>query len=320
MSRLLIDTHHHILPPHYVAEVGAHPIGSQGVSGRVPDWSLDGALALMDEAGISTAVTSISAPGLGGLTGAAATSLARWCNEFAATMIRERPTRFGMFSCLPMDDLDAALAEAAYTDDILKADGICLMSHYDGAYLGERRFHPLYEELDRRCAVVFVHPTTPVHPVLVAGLSASMLEFPFDTTRTIASLVFGGVLRSYPNIRWIFSHAGGAMPYLSGRLETVSKVNPGLREHIPDGLPQALRSVYFDCALSANPVHFAALRALVDDSQILFGTDYPFGPKRQMMETVGGLASLNLPSEAVTAIESANALRLFPRLERRLRA
>ena len=235
-------------------------------------------------------------------------------------MIRERPTRFGMFSCLPMDDLDAALAESAYTDDILKADGICLMSHYDGAYLGERRFHPLYEELDRRCAVVFVHPTTPVHPVLVAGLSASMLEFPFDTTRTIASLVFGGVLRSYPNIRWIFSHAGGAMPYLSGRLETVSKVNPGLREHIPDGLPQALRAVYFDCALSANPVHFAALRALVDDSQILFGTDYPFGPKRQMMETVGGLASLNLPSEAVMAIESANALRLFPRLERRLRA
>jgi len=314
MQRLRIDTHHHIMPPRYVAAVGAHPIGSQGVSGRVPDWSLYGALALMEEAGISTAVTSISAPGLAGLTGKAAVEISRHCNEFAAGMVRDRPTRFGMFACLPMDDLDAALAETAHAYDTLSADGVCLMSHYGGRYLGERDFHPLYEELDRRRSVVFVHPTTPVHPVTIGGLSASMLEFPFDTTRAIASLVFGGVMRAYPGIRWIFSHAGGAMPYLSGRLEMVSRVDPGLREHVPDGLPQVLRSLYFDCALSANPVHFAALRTLVDDTQILFGTDYPFGPKRQMAETVNGLDSLNLPADTMASIEAANALRLFPRL------
>jgi predicted TIM-barrel fold metal-dependent hydrolase len=143
-----------------------------------------------------------------------------------------------------------------------------------------------------------------------------MLEFPFDTTRAIASLIFGGVIHNYPGIRWIFSHAGGAMPYLSGRLEMVSRVNPRLRDYLPEGLPQVLRSLYFDCALSANPVHFAALRALVDDTQILFGTDYPFGPKRQMAETVGGIDGLQLPLEAKLLIESANALRLFPRLRR----
>jgi predicted TIM-barrel fold metal-dependent hydrolase len=316
MQRLRIDTHHHIMPPRYVTAVGAHPIGSQGVSGRVPDWSLRDSLMLMDEAGISAAVTSISAPGLAGVTGPAAAELARYCNEFAAGMVRDHPTRFGMFACLPMDDLDAALDEAGYAHDTLFADGVCLMSHYDGRYLGERDFHPLYEELNRRKSVVFVHPTTPVHPVQIGGLSVSMLEFPFDTTRAIASLIFGGVIHAYPGIRWIFSHAGGAMPYLSGRLEMVSRVNPRLREYVPEGLPQVLRSLYFDCALSANPVHFAALRALVDDTQILFGTDYPFGPKRQMAETVDGIDSLHLPPEAKSSIEFANALRLFPRLRR----
>src|SRR5262245_54875331 len=158
MQRLRIDTHHHIMPPRYVAEIGVHPIGSQGVSGRVPDWSLRDSLMLMDEAGISAAVTSISAPGLAGLSGPAAAGPRRYCNEFAAGMIRDHPTRFGMFACLPMDDLDAALRETGYAYDTLSADGVCLMSHYGGRYLGERDFHPLYEELDPRQSVVFVHP------------------------------------------------------------------------------------------------------------------------------------------------------------------
>lgn len=316
MARIRIDTHHHILPPHYVETVGAGPVGSQGVSGRVPSWSLAGSLALMDEAGISTAVTSISAPGLGNLTGSAGASLARWCNEFAATMVRDRPNRFGMFACLPMDDVDAALVEATHAYDTLDSDGVCLLSNYAGRYLGEPVFRPLYAELDRRKAVVFVHPSAPAQPVMVGGLSLSMLEFPFDTTRAIASLIFGGVIQDYPSIRWIFSHAGGAMPYLSGRLEIVSRVNPALRTYIGDGLPKVLQSLYFDCALSANPVHFAALRELVADTQILFGTDYPFGPTRQMMDTVNGLAELKLPERAASAIEAENAQRLFPRLAR----
>jgi predicted TIM-barrel fold metal-dependent hydrolase len=312
-----IDVHQHVLPSRYVETVGAGPIGSQGSSGRLPSWSIDQALSLMDESGIGTAVTSVSAPGVAMLASGAAAGLARWCNEFAAGMVRDHPGRFGMFACLPVQSIDAALAETAHAYDDLSADGVCLLSNYEGRYLGDEALRPLYEELDRRAAVVFVHPTAPLYNVSVAGLSPSTLEFAFDTTRTIASLVFGGITADYPAVRWIFSHAGGAMPYLAGRVEWLTRNNPALRERIPEGLAKALAPLYFDCALSANRVHFAALRELVADSQLLFGTDYPFGPPGQMRATVEGLAGIGLEPGTLRAVESGNALRLFPRFGHR---
>jgi predicted TIM-barrel fold metal-dependent hydrolase len=314
MSNPRIDVHHHILPPHYVETVGAGPIGSQGSSGRVPTWSLDDALSLMDASGISTAITSVSSPGVSTLAPGAAAALARWCNEYAASMVRDRPARFGMFACLPLQSVDAALAETTYAYDTLRADGVCLLSNYEGRYLGDASLRPLYDELNRRAGLVFVHPTSPAHVVTVEGLSASTLEFPFDTTRTIASLIFGGVTTDYPTIRWIFSHAGGAMPYLADRIELLTSNNPALRERIPNGFNHAIAPLFFDCALSASPVQFAALRKFVGDSQLLFGTDYPFGPKGQMAQTVSGLAGIGLEPEALQALESGNALNLFPRL------
>lgn len=318
MRRPRIDVHHHILPSRYVETVGPGPIGSQGSSGRVPAWSLEGAIGLMDETAISTAVTSVTAPGVATLDAAAGAGLARWCNDYAARMVSDRPSRFGMFTCLPMGGIDAAIAEAVHGFDQLRADGVCLLSNYEGRYLGEDFFRPLYAELERRAAVVFVHPTSPLQLVGAGGLSASTLEFPFDTTRAIASLIFSGVTRDYPSIRWILSHAGGAMPYLAGRVEWLTRNNPALRKRIPEGFAGAMAPLFFDCALSADAVHFAALRALVPDSQILFGTDYPFGPAGQMAGTVEALAELGLPAGTLDAIDSGNALRLFPRLAARL--
>lgn len=314
MTSLCIDVHHHILPSHYVETVGAEAIGAQGSSGKLPEWSLEGSLELMDAAGIDTAVTSISSPGLAPLQAGAAADLARWCNEFAAQTARDHPTRFGYFATLPMHSVDAALREAGHAFDALDADGVCLLSNYEGRYLGDAAFHPLYEELNRRGAVVFMHPTSPAQRVDLPNLSASMLEFPFDTTRTIASLIFSGVTRRFPAIRWIFSHAGGTLPYLAGRFEMLTRNRPVLREEIPGGFREAVRPLYFDTALSANAVHFAALRALLPDSQILLGTDYPFGPKGQMTEGVTALAAIDLPDETLAAVNGGNALALFPRL------
>jgi predicted TIM-barrel fold metal-dependent hydrolase len=308
----MIDVHQHLLPGRYVEEVGAVPIGGQGSSGRVPEWSESAALEGMDEAGIRTAILSISSPGFAGLDGARTMALARWCNEFAARMGEDHPGRFGSFAALPMPDVDACLAETAHAFDQLRADGVCLLSNYGGRYLGDPAFDPLYEELDRRRAVVFVHPTSPPGMRLVAGLSASTLEFTFDTTRTVADVVFARIPTRFPGIRWIFSHAGGAIPFLCGRVEVLSTNNPALREKIPQGFAAELRKLYFDCALSIAQETMDMLAALVGVDRILFGTDYPFGPRRQMQATASAIAALSWSEDDKARLRSGNAAALFP--------
>lgn len=309
-----VDVHHHILPEPYVRAVGAKAIGQQGSSGKVPPWSVNAAIEGMDKAGIQMAITSVSSPGFRGLTAEAQATTARWCNDFAAELCSQHPRRFGMFASLPMADIHASLHELVHAMDTLRSDGVCLLSNWDGHYLGENRFAPLHQELNRRKATVFVHPTSPFNEVTIDRLSASTLEFPFDTTRTLASLVFGGTLSKYPDIRWIFSHAGGAMPYLSGRIETLTTNNPALREHIPNGFGVELGKLYFDCALSVNATAMTALAMAVPASRLLFGTDYPFGPSDQMQSTVTGVEKLDWNRERQSALAHRNAMELFPRV------
>lgn len=309
-----IDVHHHILPASYVDVVGAQKIGAQGSSGRLPRWGIEDALQKMDAAGIRTAMTSVSAPGLDVADARQAVRLARVCNDFAADMVRAHPGRFGMFATLPVADMQAAIAEFSYAVDQLAADGACLLSNHRGVYLGEASMAPLYEELNRLGSVVFVHPTSPTQPVPIAGLSASSLDFTFDTARAIASLIFTGTLRRFPRIRFIFSHMGGAMPYIAHRIEVLARNNPALQAHIPDGIHAELRKCYFDTALSANPATFGAMREIASVDNLLFGTDYPFGPADQMDSAVLSLESLQLAPGDLHLIEEGNALKLFPRL------
>ena len=313
-----IDVHHHIIPDRYLTAVGAHAVGAQGSTGRVPKWSVQAALDGMDEAGIQVAITSISSPGFRGLTQQAEAELARWCNDFAADLVGSHPDRFGMFAALPLQNLDACLLETRHALDTLAADGLCLLSNYGGRYLGDAYFSPLYEELNKRAAVVFVHPTAARHEVKIDRLSSSMLEFPFDTTRTIASLIFGGVITRYPSIRWVFSHAGGAIPYLCGRIDTLSSNNPALQELLPAGLLAELKKLYFDCALSTAPNTMQMLAAQVGPGRILFGSDFPFGPKKQMQVAVDGVRQLTWSDADKQQLAVSNAMSLFPQLASRL--
>jgi predicted TIM-barrel fold metal-dependent hydrolase len=156
----------------------------------VPRWSADSALALMDEVGIGMALLSISSPGLSFVTGNERSSLARAVNEDGAAAVRDHSDRFGLFASLPLPDVDAALEEIAHASQTLHADGFVLMTNYDGVYLGDRRLEPVMEELNRRGAVVALHPTSPPRSEAVAlGRPSPLIEFIFDTTRAVPGLL-----------------------------------------------------------------------------------------------------------------------------------
>ncbi len=308
-----IDVHHHILPASYVEQVGPVKIGAQGSSGKCPYWSEEDALERMDAAGIATAITSISAPGLDVAAPEQERQLARECNEIAARLGKRHPGRFGYFAALPWLTPGAAEAEALHAFESLQADGVCLLSNHRGRYLGDAMYLPLYEWLNQREGVVFVHPTSPEVPVDIAGLSASMLDFTFDTARAIVSLVFQGVLQRYPHVRFIFSHMGGALPYIAQRIEVLARNNPALQAYIPDGIGVELSKCYFDTALSANRTTLAAMRELTSVDRMLFGTDYPFGPKDQMQSASESLEALPLLETERHAVGRGTAEALFPR-------
>ena len=183
-------------------------------------------MAFMDDARIDVAVTSISTPGVHVGDDARARSLARRCNELAATMMQKRPDRFGGFAALPLPDVDGALDELAYALDVLKLDGVVLFSNSNGVYLGDKRFEPVFEELERRSAVVFVHPTASPDPAAhQLGLPDSLIDFTADTTRVVAQMLYSNRFARTPNVKYIFSHAGGTVPYLAGRFAIVDEMN-----------------------------------------------------------------------------------------------
>jgi predicted TIM-barrel fold metal-dependent hydrolase len=213
-----------------------------------------------------------------------------------ANMMREAPGRYGLFAFLSMVDVEGSLKEIEYAFDVLKADGVGLSTSYVDKYPGDPKFAPIFEELNRRKAVVFIHPTAPnCCGSLNTGAPPSILELPFDEARAVASLVFNGTVTRYPDIKFIFSHAGGPVPVLATRMDQLMR-NPKIAERVPEGVPATLKKLYFEVANSTvNPSSMAALLALSAPSQILFGSDYPYV---QMEKTVGGLDRQNAVERA----------------------
>lgn len=304
-----IDTQHHILPPRYVAAVGAEAIGRTLVSGQTPDWTPEHSLAAMDRHGIATAVVSVSAPGF---PVADPVGLCRHCNDYAAEMIVRHPGRFGSFASLPLPDVDASLEEIGRALDELGADGICLLTSYDGRYLGDPLFAPVMDELERRGAVVYVHPSEG-HGAFLGGLPPASLEFPFDTTRAVANLLFTGTLLRTRGVKYIFSHAGGTIPFLAERLARLER-RPDLKQHAPDGVLAELRRLHYDVALSAGPLTLGALLRFTGPDKVLFASDFPHAPEPAMAGSVEGLAKAQLAPSDLALVERENAVRLMPRL------
>jgi 6-methylsalicylate decarboxylase len=311
-----IDVHGHIVPAEYLAELKTIGI-VESLGKSFPEWSAEQAIAVMDANGIRTAITSITSPGVYFGDPVFAKHLARLCNELSAKLVSDHPSRFGAYASLPLPDVASSLEEMAYALDVLRLDGIAVLSHYDGTYIGDGHFDELYAEMDRRNAVVYVHPTEPVsgNP-LGKEIPSFLMEVAFETARVIFNLLYKGVFERYPDIRWIFAHAGGALPYLTWRISLGQFVLPGAGKAVPRGVLYYLRRLYYDTGLSANPYVFRTLQELAGPERILFGTDYPFAPEMLTAETVKGLHEYEgFTGDDVRKIEFENALALFPGLK-----
>jgi 6-methylsalicylate decarboxylase len=268
----------------------------------------------MDKSGITTGILSLaSTPGVW-FDGTAKTAqdMARLCSDFGAEMVRDKPGRYGLFAPLSMIDIDATLKEIEYVFDTLKADGVGLQTNYGDKWLGHPTYKPVFEELNRRKAVVYVHPLVAncCGGNLGIGIFPAALEVPHDTTRTVVSLLISGTFARLRDIKWLFSHAGGTIPMLAGRVEAFYERAKTVGEFAPDGIEAELRRLFYDTANATHPASMAALMKLVPASQITYGTDYPYFPLNQ----VDSLRKLNLPSADFEAIASGNAGRLVPRL------
>ncbi|HEY7160830.1 MAG TPA: amidohydrolase family protein [Acidobacteriota bacterium] len=315
-----IDVHHHILPPEYMANLAQRNIDWTSTGHPPPAWNPSMARELMERYNISAAITSVCAELFWNDDIESAVKWGRHCNEYMARLVQDDPIHFGGFATLPLPNTEAAIKEAVYALDVLKLDGVLLFSSSDGYYPGDPRFEELFQELNRRSAIVFVHPNTvpPGSNVPKLNYPFGIIEFLFDTTRCITNLLFSGTLERYPNIRYIFSHSGGTVPYIAWRIANSPKVVAGnLEKNVPKGPMYYLQRLYYDTALSTSEFALAALRQFVPTSQILFGSDYPMVPEIAVkMEVADYEASKVLDDSTRNAIDRQNALALFPRFSR----
>jgi len=318
-STRLIDTHQHPIPEYYKRALASVGVGGSGENPWAA-WSLEQQLALMDEVGIVAAVNSIASPGVYFGDAAFATRLARECNEESAKMVADHPHRFGAFAILPLPDVGAAIREVEHSLDVLKLEGVCLLTHVGTRHLGHTDEDELYAELDRRNAVVFVHPLrNQATNMPVYTYPSGMTELVLDTTRAIHNLLWNGTFAKFPNIRWIMPHGGGTVPFLIYRMSAMDN-HPKARERLPGGtVRSALRTLYYDVAEINAPGPLRCLMDIAEPSHILFGSDFPFSrhtnPAQDVRDTIAGFSAFDGWDEATRrAISHDNALALFPRL------
>lgn len=330
-----IDLHSHYLPSFYREALYAagidHPDGMPGV----PQWSEEAHLDLHKELNVKKSILTVSSPGTHLIPGkdAEARDLARRVNEFAADLKRRRPDDFGFFASLPLPDVDGALAEIEHASDHLNADGFVIMSNSHGHYPGDKIFEPIFDELNRRKAILFIHPTTPCTKgatpdqctraaPLAHTFPRSTFEFFFDTARVYTNLFLSGTVKRCPDITFVMTHAGGCLPPLVDRIGVVA----GLLKlpHLDSSLNGAYlrerlnsEQFFYDTAGWVFPNQIKGLLAYLNDEtkgkRMVYGSDWPWTPSggvKALSEDHEKYVSDFFPGEE-DALGSGNAQRLL---------
>lgn len=310
-----IDIHAHFYPPEsHVAREHRLTQMRHGYWNldEPPTWSLDWVMSYMNRTGIQMQMLSNIPKALDAL---------RDSNDYGASLVCQHPARLGLLAALPTDDADAALAEAARAYDELDADGFAVTCHYNGTHLGDPKLDPLWADLDHRHAVVFAHPDAYAPGTM--GRPAAVMEVAFETARTFTDMLYAGVFRRYPNIRFVAAHCGGALPALSGRLLILGHENwvPNPNRLTPTEMRQHLRRLYLDTAATA-PNTIAAALAMTTPDRLVYGSDcgVPCTTDATMDANIAELrAYVGLTDEEVEQI-GRNALTLFPKAAARIEA
>lgn len=305
-----IDVHHHIVPPAWLAALKSAKLDSP----PVVNWSPEKSLEDMDKGGVATAMVSPTTPQAGFLPAADAARVARESNEYARKMADAHPGRFGVFAMLPMPYIEESLKEIAYALDVLHAGGIGMMTSYGDKWLGYSEFQPVFDELNRRKAVVYTHPTEANCCVnLVRGVGPVAVEYGADTTRSIVNLIFSGASQRYADISFIFSHGGGVLTAVAERLQIQMVTIPPYKGKITRAqVDHELNRFFYDTAQVSNALTIETLAKLVPTSQIVFGSDFPY---RTSEETVAGLAK-RFKGKVLRGFERDNAARILPDVKR----
>ncbi|GHD42329.1 amidohydrolase family protein [Streptomyces galbus] len=309
-----VDVHAHYVTPAYRKALLDAGISQPDGMPAIPDWSADKALQVMDRTGISVAMLSVSSPGFALGDAGKTRTLVRLVNQEGADLVKANPSRFGLFASLPLPDVEAAVAEVAYAYDVLQVDGIAMETNYEDTYLGDPTFRPVLAELNKRKAVVHLHPTSPAcWEATALGRPRPMVEFLFDTTRTVAQLILDNVIADYPGIRFIVPHAGAALPVMADRIAAFATLSTP-----PVDVIGALKRLYYDVAGFSLPRALPALLNLVDSSRLLYGSDYPFTSDVVVQALAGQLGTTTaLSAGDKQRMFAGNALGLFPRLGER---
>jgi len=323
-----IDTHFHSIPTVYRKALLAN-----NAKVRIPDWSPESSLKMMDRCGIAAAVASLSIPGVHFGDDKQARALARACNEESAETNARYP-RLGAVAVLPLPDIDGACEEIVHALDVLKLDGIGLFTNYQGKYLGDPVFEPILKLLNDRSVAVPLHPAVnPAGDLVTLRAHPSWVEYPFDTTRTALSLVLADAMERFPNIKFILPHAGGTLPYLAWRLaETINyqvaqSTEPALIErfgspmtnrYLDKSSPATFMSLFarfwYDTALAPGPASFGSLQEIADPDKIMFGSDWPYAYDVVVDHAIHDFTEeVTLSDQDRAAIDRDNALKLFPR-------
>lgn len=286
-----IDVHHHITPAEYVEELKSIGImDSLGVD--FPKWTPETSLKFMKKLGIDRAMLSVTSPGVSFKNNKEfSLKITRWTNQYMAELKNTYPGRFGGFASIPLHFVTESIEELRYAHDELELDGVCLMTNYDGKYLGDGSFDEFFNELNKRKAVLCIHPSDPAKEfdprLSEVGIPNALIEVPFETTRVAANLLFNGVTRRYPDIRYILAHGGGTIPYIAWRLAMIRYAEGNkkilklraLYDFLARGEPEAglrdLKNMYYDTAMTSGTYALNTLTEFAGTSRIVFGSDFP---------------------------------------------